>query len=220
MNEKKRNLPPDSELDDLLQCGFRYALSLTHNATRAEELLQEACLKMVKSEKSWQKDYLFAVIRNTFIDIYRRSKRYPMESLTLIDGKEMDYLPAETRNDEEIFAETGALDHALSELRADEREAVMPRLGFSSTIPAEVEKLHLEFTGARYCSIQGNLAVQIKMKDRLGSNFTLYQTPSVEPLTRLPTADFRYAGLQMKLWQERGLFMGLACVEEMNDMDG
>ncbi len=124
MNLKKRNPPSESDLENLLQSGFRYALSLTHDETVAEELLQEACLKMIKAEKSWVKGYLYAVIRNTFIDGYRRDKRYPMESLTLMDGREKDSPDTDSADDEEILAESDALHHALTELRADEREAI------------------------------------------------------------------------------------------------
>ncbi|MEM7343606.1 MAG: RNA polymerase sigma factor [Chloroflexota bacterium] len=74
-------------LDDLLQRGYRYALSLTHNDDMAQELLQEACLKISRRGGPWQIRYFMTTIRNSYIDGFRRSKKvefYPLDDIELI----------------------------------------------------------------------------------------------------------------------------------------
>lgn len=60
---------------ELLQRGFRYALSLTHHAQDAEDLVQDAWLKLTRNygEVS-SRNVLFVAIRNGFIDLLRRRK--------------------------------------------------------------------------------------------------------------------------------------------------
>lgn len=62
--------------EELLQEGFRFALSLTNNRHDAEDLIQECWIKLYeKSGYIESKNLLFTVIRNRFIDIYRKRKR-------------------------------------------------------------------------------------------------------------------------------------------------
>lgn len=111
------------ELEALLQGAFRYALSLTHDNAEAEDLLQDACIAVVRSGGKWDKAYLFATIRNRFIDRYRRNRRIlfvPLEGSSEAERAE------ETRSEEAwevpdvIEAET--LHRALGQLRPEERE--------------------------------------------------------------------------------------------------
>lgn len=55
---------------------YRYALSLTHDETQAYDLLQSCCEKTLhkKLNLEQQKPYMYKVIRNQFIDSYRRNK--------------------------------------------------------------------------------------------------------------------------------------------------
>ncbi|MEM6314800.1 MAG: RNA polymerase sigma factor [Planctomycetota bacterium] len=62
----------DDHLDELLQRGFRYALSLVHHHAAAEDLLQEACVGISRRGGPWHRGYLFAAIRNAWIDAARR----------------------------------------------------------------------------------------------------------------------------------------------------
>ncbi len=58
-----------------IQAGYRYALSLTHNNHNAEDIVQEACLKIYKKMgRIENKSLLFVTIRNLFIDRYRREQ--------------------------------------------------------------------------------------------------------------------------------------------------
>lgn len=65
----------NQSIDDrrLIHSGFRYALSLTHNRHDAEDLIQQACLKVLHSKGTLVgKSYLFTAVRNLFYDGLRR----------------------------------------------------------------------------------------------------------------------------------------------------
>ncbi|MEO0445959.1 MAG: RNA polymerase sigma factor [Verrucomicrobiota bacterium] len=68
------------ELDDLLLRGFRYAYSLCHDRPQAEDLLQDACLRLGKKDGPWKASYLYSTIRNRWIDLKRRDKIVQFES--------------------------------------------------------------------------------------------------------------------------------------------
>jgi len=70
-----------------------------------------------------------------------------------------------------------------------------------------------ELVGARYCSIQGKLAVLMKLKNQSeGKTQTLYQVPYPEDFKKNgPKPLETYVnGVQVKLWREKGLLLGLA----------
>lgn len=120
MNDAQRN--PQFDLERLLERGFRYAFTLTHDDMQAEDLLQEACMRMVrKKQPPWQAAYLFTTIRNHFIELYRHNKKFPLISIDEINEKDI----AEERlfrDDETIVADSDSLEKALSRLTAGERE--------------------------------------------------------------------------------------------------
>lgn len=112
---------PD-DLDGLLDAAYRYAVSLTHDRGEAEDLVQDAALALLGANVSWERSYVFVTIRNRFIDRYRRSRRLAFVALEQEDGSAVD--PPDLKF---VFAdvlETGALDQALGQLRAEEREAL------------------------------------------------------------------------------------------------
>jgi RNA polymerase sigma factor (sigma-70 family) len=83
-------------LESLLQSAYRYALSLAHDRTEAEDLLQDACMAVVRGGSTWNKPYLFATIRNRFIDRYRRNRKIlfvPLDSVVIDDEFREDDLP-------------------------------------------------------------------------------------------------------------------------------
>ena len=116
----------DKNLDELLNSGFRYALSLSHDPQEAEDLLHDACVNILDSDGPMQKGYLFTTIRNRFIDRYRRSKRVLFMSLE--GDRDDDGRPQEVPSDERWqMPDIIASDHlhdALAELRPDERETI------------------------------------------------------------------------------------------------
>lgn len=90
----------------------------------------------------------------------------------------------------------------------------MTKLDFSPISSSRLENAGLNFLGARYCSIQGQLAAQIKLANKDGSIQTLYQTQLNNKLQSLPEKYYVVDGVRIKQWQEKGLFFGLATAAE------
>jgi len=79
-----QSVPKDrraATLEELLQRGYRFAFSLSHDAARAEDLLQEAWVSVLRAKGPHTVGYLFATIRSRFVDRYRRELIAPTESL-------------------------------------------------------------------------------------------------------------------------------------------
>ena len=67
---------------NLLQCGYRYALALTHHRHDAEDLAQQAWLNLCKRYgRATSHAALYTAIRNLFIDRCRRARVIAFESL-------------------------------------------------------------------------------------------------------------------------------------------
>lgn len=101
-------------LDDLLHRGYRYALSLTHNSEAAQDLLQDACLRISRRGGPWSIRYLITTIRNRHIDLQRRSAKLDFTSLDDFD------LIGEV--DVTMRSFDPELERALAQLNDDERE--------------------------------------------------------------------------------------------------
>lgn len=106
----------EPQLRDLLQRGYRYALSLTHDPDEAEDLVQDAALSISRRSGPWNMPFLITIIRNRFIDLYRRKKRVPFEPLDeqVYDTYEDDALPESVEHDQ--------LEAILGGLKPAERE--------------------------------------------------------------------------------------------------
>ena len=111
MNIKSISLP------ELLQHGYRYALSLTHNTSMAEDLLQDAWVAVLKADGPHIKNYLFSAIRSKYINNNKRDRLVPMVPL------ESNHLEEQTTNFEYEF-DNEQLNISLATLRAVEREAI------------------------------------------------------------------------------------------------
>lgn len=121
--------PKPDPLDELLQSGYRYALSLTHYRADAEDLLQDASTAIARAGGKWDKAYLFASIRNRFIDRYRRNRKIlfiPLEGVSEQSWDDGWDLPDVIQGE--------ALQKALARLRVDERETLFLAVveGFSA----------------------------------------------------------------------------------------
>lgn len=118
-----------------MQSGFRYAFSLTHQHHDAEDLVQEAWLKLCKSRgRVDSKPLLFVTIRNLFIDQYRRNKLVVVESLENI---------VEPNKEDEILQLTLAvedIDNAMRQLRPEEREMIFLNIAEGYTA-SEISKI-------------------------------------------------------------------------------
>jgi RNA polymerase sigma-70 factor (ECF subfamily) len=103
----------DPEIADLLDRGYRYALSLTHDSPAAEDLLQDAWSGVLASGGTWSRAYLFRAIKNKWIDGHRR-------------GLVVDFQPL--KQEVPVGANTHDLardlDAALATLRPEEREVL------------------------------------------------------------------------------------------------
>ena len=111
--------PPETELESLLNRGYRYALSLTHDESRAEDLVQDALVALLGRGGPRNVGYLITTIRNRFIDLYRRER---LVAMTPLDDIGEDALAALDRPDPSIDREH--LEQALGTLRPAEREAL------------------------------------------------------------------------------------------------
>ncbi len=107
------------ELDILLQRGYRYALSLTHDQSLAEDLLQDAWLSLLKAGSARTPAYLFRAVRSRFIDRYRRQR------LVVMTGIE-EAEPEDTNQASSIdmMIASDLVNRALGTLRSEEREAI------------------------------------------------------------------------------------------------
>ncbi len=64
----------DNELNEMLNRGYRYALSLTNNKDDSFDLVQTSYLKLIEKNKPLIISYLITTIRNLFIDSKRKEK--------------------------------------------------------------------------------------------------------------------------------------------------
>jgi len=104
---------------DLLLAGFRYAYSLANRHHDAEDLVQEAWVRISALHGSVpNKSLLFTVIRNIFIDQYRR------KNLVIIESLEGVAEPAGLDVELEFTMDAEVIDRALNQLRPEEREAI------------------------------------------------------------------------------------------------
>ena len=122
----------------MLNAGFRYAFALSHSDADAEDLVQEACLKLfARSAELPAKALLLITIRHLYIDRYRRNKLVVIENDKDIDERYGDY------DDIEMAIDHADLSEALSTLREQEREVIYLNIieGYScSEIAAMTEK--------------------------------------------------------------------------------
>ncbi len=69
-----------------------------------------------------------------------------------------------------------------------------------------------QLLGGRYCSLQGKLAAQLKLR-QVGSGdiYTLFQTVCPPGIAETGTLTSSYInGVEVQLWSERGLLLGMA----------
>ena len=64
--------------------------------------------------------------------------------------------------------------------------------------------------GARYCSLGGEMAAQIRFRDAAARVCTLYQARDSEAFRGVREGTFEMSGVRVRVWRESGLVMGLA----------
>ncbi|MEH6357828.1 MAG: RNA polymerase sigma factor [Pseudomonadales bacterium] len=107
-------------LRDLLNQGYRYALSLCHDSSLADDLLQEGWLALLQAKGPKEKAYLFRAIRSRFLNRIKREQLVVMVPLDVNDIDEMS-----GQSDEwNTLADLQELEVALQQLRPVERETL------------------------------------------------------------------------------------------------
>ena len=114
---------PPVLLDELLRRGYRYAVSLTHDSARAEDLLQDSWVAVLRAGGAQTIAYMFSSIRSRFINQCRRDQLVPM--MQLDEAMNQGLLDATaSMTDGLISAGDESVEQALSRLRPVEREAL------------------------------------------------------------------------------------------------
>lgn len=101
-----------------------------------------------------------------------------------------------------------AVDFRGSTYEALSRE--MTRLGFELATPPRLVTGDYRVFGARYCSIQGQRAAQVKLRNEEGKVATLYQTPMSGRLAAVPPGKLLFDGIRVRIWRQEGLLFGFA----------
>ena len=90
----------------------------------------------------------------------------------------------------------------------------MPKLDFPTIASARLDPKHLRLLGGRYCSIRGQIANQIKLKDEKGRIHTLYETRVSDAVAGFTEGELQIDGLRISIWRESGLLFGLASPQD------
>ena len=116
---------------ELLDAGYRYALALTHDREEAEDLVQDAWIKLHERARLLRgRGYFLRTIRNLFIDRHRRNRMILLEPLPADDRLAgSDDASAGTSSAESAIGALvqigdAQLHAALARLRPEEREAL------------------------------------------------------------------------------------------------
>jgi len=113
MSEKSR--AKDMTDTELVQAGYRYALSIVRHHEDAEDLVQQAWMKLQRAYGRVEGlPVLFRTIRNLFYDMKRRSK--------IVQFEPLDSTPEPGRR--ESAGVSLDMEEVLGRLRAEEREAL------------------------------------------------------------------------------------------------
>lgn len=111
-------MPKRKSIDiDILNAGYRYALSLTSNRQDAEDIVHDAWIRLdYRYKKAPEKRVLYTTVRNLYIDSYRRSKK-----IGFSEYEDHAYV-ADAGESENLTAEE--MDRFMKLLRDVEREAL------------------------------------------------------------------------------------------------
>ena len=102
---------------------YRYAFSLTNAEASAYDLLQSALekylrLSVTKQSGDGQLRYLRTMIRNRFIDQYRKEQRHPHQEFESVEA----LISIEMPSPEDVLIESEQIVDILAGLNASERE--------------------------------------------------------------------------------------------------
>jgi hypothetical protein len=88
----------------------------------------------------------------------------------------------------------------------------LSRLDFSLIHPARLASDNWEMIGGRYCSLKGQFAAQLKLRNKVNQKiYTLYQLEKPRDINNFADFSEHFAkGVKVDLWLERGLIVALA----------
>ena len=110
--------------------------------------------------------------------------------------------------EEIVYNHNKNLDAEFLASNLDEIQKKLPRLDFMVANSKIISEQNWEVVGARYCSLAGNIAAQIKLKNKkTGKMATLYQSKLIKQVRK---SEASINGANVLLWQEKGLLMGIA----------
>lgn len=126
-NNKKSKESFEEKLLGQLDSLYNFACRLTRNREEAEDIVQEASLRGFKSYHKFTegtnfKAWMFTIVRNIFINEYRKKSREPLK-VNYEDAENFISLPEFTGFEEELFSE--ALQQSLGQLPEELRTALM-----------------------------------------------------------------------------------------------
>ncbi len=116
----------------------------------------------------------------------------------------------------EIVAEEIATNHNRDmpvEIETDAFDSLADRLDkldFRPVSSVRLDERGLQMVGGRYCKIQGQIAAQIKLRDAAGRTWTLYECRDSELLSGVRARRVKTMGLEVEIWREAGVLLGLA----------
>ncbi len=114
---------PSADERELMQAGYRFALSLSHDAHEAEDLVQQACFRVIsKKGRLASRAYLLTTIRNLFYDAMRRRKLITFEPIDALQEPSREFEAPIPHRDH--FGAKMDLEVQLSRLEPEEREAI------------------------------------------------------------------------------------------------
>lgn len=120
-------------IEELLRQGYRFALSLTRDPSRAEDLLHDAWVAVLKASGPHTAAYLITAIRTRFVDGQRRALIAPTESIDarprLVAEIESEFWSDPCRT----VPLKATLDRALGLLRPEERAVLVLSAVFGYT---------------------------------------------------------------------------------------
>jgi hypothetical protein len=95
-----------------------------------------------------------------------------------------------------------------------EIRARMPRLDFDVAEPRGPRMKGLRLVGARYCSLRGYIAAQLRLVGEEGRLHTLYEVRDGPAFDDIDPARIEVGGVAVDIWREGGLVLGLAATRD------
>ncbi len=106
---------------------------------------------------------------------------------------------------------TAQLAMEISSSDYQEVATQLDQIDFSLTPPGGVFSRQFTLIGGRYCSIQAELAAQLRVRENVtGKMHTLYIIPLTDDFSALKETKHSVKGVKVQLWTEGDRFFGLA----------